>query len=270
MVTKKKKDELVQSLHPTTIFHFTDKEDAFYSILSQQYFRPSLSTERITGVEGRRYFSVPMVSFCDIKLSQILYHSIKYGEFGFGLTKSWAEKNALHPVLYMSQASTLFSKYNARIRLLKDKLIPLWSQRFSLVGKERDVFDNLKSEYADLYNLLRYMKNYKGTLKRRGKKDVPNFMFADEKEWRYVPEPFVGDFWPSLNFEKVKQRNDARLMSEKFANYGVRFTFEDIKYIIIPTEKHINKLIEHISELDNYNPSIISKIITMEKVRNDF
>ena len=90
--------QAVNSLHPTTLFHFTKNEEAFYSILTELYFKPFLARERIVGVKGRRNFAVPMVSFCDIKLSQIKDHSGKYGEFGFGLTKEWAEKNDLHPV----------------------------------------------------------------------------------------------------------------------------------------------------------------------------
>ncbi|HGY6874107.1 TPA: abortive infection system antitoxin AbiGi family protein, partial [Escherichia coli] len=97
--------QAVNSLHPTTLFHFTKNEEAFYSILTELYFKPFLARERIVGVKGRRNFAVPMVSFCDIKLSQIKDHSGKYGEFGFGLTKEWAEKNDLHPVLYMNQGS---------------------------------------------------------------------------------------------------------------------------------------------------------------------
>ncbi len=74
--------QAVNSLHPTTLFHFTKNEEAFYSILTELYFKPFLARERIVGVKGRRNFAVPMVSFCDIKLSQIKDHSEKYGEFG--------------------------------------------------------------------------------------------------------------------------------------------------------------------------------------------
>jgi len=107
------------------LFHFTKNEEAFYSILTELYFKNFLARERIVEVKGRRNFAVLMVSFCHIKLSQINDHSGKYGEFGFGLTKEWAEKNVLHPVLYMNQGSELFSKYNKRIRKLKDALIPI-------------------------------------------------------------------------------------------------------------------------------------------------
>lgn len=262
--------ESVNSLHPTTLFHFTKNEEAFYSILAKKYFKPSLARERIVGDKGRRDFAVPMISFCDIKLSQIRDHSGKYGEFGFGLTKEWAEKNDLHPVLYMNQGSQLFPKYNKRIRHLKDKLIPLWKARHSLDNKELKNLETLKEEYADLYNLLRYMKNYKGKLERTDKKTIENYIYADEKEWRYVPPPFIGNLWPSLNLERMVTPEAKAALNEKFSDFGIHFTFNDIKYIIIPDDGHISKLINHLKTLEGYDTSIISKALTMDKVKNDF
>lgn len=260
----------VNSLHPTTLFHFTKNEEAFYSILTELYFKPFLARERIVGVKGRRNFAVPMVSFCDIKLSQIKDHSGKYGEFGFGLTKEWAEKNDLHPVLYMNQGSELFSKYNKRIRKLKDALIPLWSKRHILDNKERKYFESLKEEYADLYNLLRYMKNYKGKLERTNEKTIEKYIYADEKEWRYVPHPFVGDLWPSLNLERVVEPNQKAVLSKKFSEFGISFSFHDIKYILIPDDSHVSNLITCLMSIRNYDPYIISKVLTMDKVKQDF
>ncbi|HDV8874658.1 TPA: hypothetical protein QIY58_003480, partial [Escherichia coli] len=244
--------ESVYSLHPTTLFHFTKNEDAFYSILAEKYFKPFLAREEIRGVGGRRRFAVPMVSFCDIKLSQIRDHSGKYGEFGLGLTKSWAEKKGLHPVLYMNKSSEIFSKYNARIRLIKNKLVPLWKARGNLDTKNRIEFEKLKAEYSDLYNLLRYMKNYRGKLERKDNKTIENYIYADEKEWRYVPAPFIGDLWPSLSLERVITSDDKAKISSKFSKFGIDFEFNDIKYILIPKEQHIQKLINFLSGLDGF------------------
>ena len=50
-----------------------------------------------------------------------------------------------------------------------------------MIIKERKYFESLKEEYADLYNLLRYMKNYKGKLERSNEKPIENYIYADEK-----------------------------------------------------------------------------------------
>lgn len=170
----------------------------------------------------------------------------------------------------MNQGSELFSKYNKRIRKLKDAFIPLWSKRHILDNKERKYFESLKEEYADLYNLLRYMKNYKGKLERTNEKTIDNYIYADEKEWRYVPHPFLGDLWPSLNLERVVEPNQKAVLSKKFSEFGISFSFDDIKYILIPDDSHISKLITCLMSIRNYDPSIISKILTMDRVKQDF
>ena len=269
-VAKKTKQKRSKSLHPSTIFHFTNNEEAFYSILTERRFKPFLARERITGIGSRRQFAVPMVSFCDIRLSQIDDHTFKYGEFGFGLTKTWAVKKKLHPVLYMEQGGGLFSNYNKRVRIIKNELLPLWNKRKKLNPTESKLFNALKDEYSDLYNLLRYMKNYKGKLVRPGEKDADNYIFADEKEWRYVPEPFVGDMWPSLNLERVISYEDKKKFSEGFFDFSINFTLDDIKYILVPDDSYMLKVINCLSNSESFDNEFISKILTMDKVVNDF
>lgn len=261
---------MTRSLHPSTLFHFTEKPEVFFKILSDMQFKPFLAREMIhgKGIGGRRNFAVPMVSFCDIRLTQLDEHTTKYGSFGFGLTKDWAEKNNLHPVLYMSRESDLFSVYNQRVRVIKDKLVPLWRKRHSLQKNEFKIFESLKKEYADLYNLLRYMKNYKGRLIREGEKTNDNFIFADEKEWRYVPEPFVGDMWPSLNLQRVQSKSEKAELSEKFSNFGISFSMSDIKYFLVPDEYYVSKLQVSLSNIGANN--LHAKILTMNQVMDDF
>jgi len=233
-------------------------------------FKPSLAREMIQGkgTGGRRNFAVPMVSFCDIRLTQLDEHTTKYGSFGFGLTKGWAEKNNLHPVLYMSRESNLFSLYNKRIRDIKNQLVPLWNVRHNLEKNQLKNFEYLKNEYSDLYNLLRFMKNYKGRLIQGGETKNENFIFADEKEWRYVPEPFVGDMWPSLNLEKVKSKIEKAQLSEKFSDYSISFSMDDIKYLLVPSNNYVSEVFSALSGSNVRN--LHNKILTMHQVRDDF
>ena len=56
-----------------------------------------------------------MVSFCDIPLSQIKNHVRQYGNYAVGLSKEWAKKKTICPVLYThssaSLASNIFSSF---------------------------------------------------------------------------------------------------------------------------------------------------------------
>jgi len=162
------------SLHPSILFHFTCKEN-FKKILIDD-FRPSYARERFDGSSPFK-FGVPMVSFMDIKLSELKIHyndnedpKFKYGNYGIGITKNWAKGNGICPVFYNNPNTGILNDFaNECIRLTED------------VAKSDNVFD--KISHRNVTSMLCYMKNYQGLLERRNKPKVENYMFADEKEW---------------------------------------------------------------------------------------
>ncbi len=90
-------------LYPNILFHFTKKK-SLYDILDHT-FKVSYARERINGGTAQREFGVPMVSFCDLRLSELKFHISSYGKFGIGMTKDWAFATALNLVMYASQSS---------------------------------------------------------------------------------------------------------------------------------------------------------------------
>ncbi len=112
-------------------------------------------------------YSIPMVSFCDIPLSEIKEHISKYGSYGLGMTKEWGIRKGLNPVLYVSQNSMLSESY-----------------RKAIVHFAKD--NNWTDELKALLDVARYLKNYEADLTRGGT-TVKNYRFSDEREWRYVP-----------------------------------------------------------------------------------
>ncbi|PNU29445.1 abortive infection system antitoxin AbiGi family protein, partial [Serratia marcescens] len=109
---------MAKSLYPTTLFHFTSQLEILISILNSESFKISFAREFIQGVSSNRDFGIPMVSFCDIRLTQLNQHTDSYGHYGIGLTKTWADRNKLNPVIYMNKQSPVFDYYNNELREL--------------------------------------------------------------------------------------------------------------------------------------------------------
>jgi hypothetical protein len=93
-------------LSSNSIIHFTNSKESLIGILNDN-FKLFYCKENIIIGNRTFEFAVPMVSFCDIPLSEVKAHIEKYGKYGIGLTKEWAEKQKLNPVLYIEKDSFL-------------------------------------------------------------------------------------------------------------------------------------------------------------------
>jgi len=167
----------MNSLYPEILFHFTTK-DGFFNILKDT-FKVSYASEQICGDEKSTEFLVPMVSFCDLKLSEVKGHMKKYGKFGIGLSKEWANREGLNPVFYVNKDSHFTSNLINTIEKLSNHISST---------NDNDEDKSISEEYMDIFNISRYIKNYQGILTRKNKPIVNDYRFADEREWRYVPE----------------------------------------------------------------------------------
>lgn len=248
------------SLYPDILFHFTSK-DGLFGIL-EDTFQVSYAREKIEGKSTHREFAVPMVSFCDLKLSELKVHMSKYGSYGIGLTKDWANKKGLNPVMYVNRHCEFTDNFNNALYAIYPNL--------SKIKKNKKISYEMK-----ILDAYRYMKNYEGTLVRAGLTDEKNFRFADEREWRYVPslndseieEPFVA----ISNMQTKKQKME---YNQKIKNIKLDFSPNDIKYLIVNSDNEINELIEHIRKVKKfYNADVISKlssrILTKEQIDKD-
>ena len=167
-----------------------------FSILDSA-FRISYAKEKIIGKSGKREIGVPMVSFCDLKLSEVTSHMSKYGNYGIGLTKKWANRNGLNPVLYISQHSPFTDG-------LLSGLNSIHAHRRKL-EKSGDS-EGLTTDYMNIYNTYRYVKNYEAPLHRKGHSTIEKYRFADEREWRYVPPLEKDKFAAICTFRSNKNK----------------------------------------------------------------
>ena len=242
-------------LSPSTLFHFTSKK-GLKGILSDN-FRIKYCLEEIDHTEEPVEIAIPMVSFCDIKISEIKDHIEKYGYYGIGLSKDWAFEKGLNPVLYLNTKSEFPNKLISTIRKNREKL---------------DTID-----YLRLSEFVRYAKKYEGKLSRNGK-TINNYRFADEREWRYVPEinsvPESFENW--LRKDKYNTSEKKKLANDKLKNERLLFNANQILYIVVKTESEINDIIKLIRNVKGMNYTmeeidrLNTRILSYERIFNDF
>ena len=175
-------------LSSNSLIHLTKRPESLIGILTDN-FKIYFCQENILTREGSFNAAIPMVSFCDIPLSEIKNHICNYGRYGIGLRKNWAIEKGLNPVLYIEKESDL----GADLRI---------SGKSMLSGAKWG--DLSQNEYTIL-NLFRYTKNYQGRLTRKGK-NIDDYRYSDEREWRYVPTDKEIDLIITTEMYKDKKR----------------------------------------------------------------
>ena len=85
-----------------TLFHFTRNVETLKSILKYGFW-PRYSLEDFNWYSSSiGLISYPMVCFCDIPLARISDHIGFYGDFGIGVSRTWADTNRLNPLVYLA------------------------------------------------------------------------------------------------------------------------------------------------------------------------
>lgn len=250
------------SLYPSILFHFTTKEGMF--AILRDAFKPSFAGERIVGNRRSTKFAVPMVSFCDLRLSELKDHMSKYGSYGIGMSKSWANQEGLNPVFYVNKHCTYTSNFIAAVEQLHKHIDNL---------EDPGQHATASNAYMHILNTYRYIKNYEGDLVRRNGKTTKNYRFADECEWRYVPDLDVTPF-SFFPIERLSSPEGKAEANQRISNLRLEFEPEDIRYLIIDRDEERLELIHHLEQVkgrfsDETRRRLASRILTAEQIKND-
>lgn len=248
------------ALYPNILFHFTKKGN-LYSIL-ENTFQVSYARERILGGTNEKEFAVPMVSFSDLRLSELKENIGTYGRYGIGLKKSWAISMGLNPVMYASQESLFTANFLNAIENL-----------FEILRETTDKDGNFTTAYRNTINTLRYIKNYSGDLIRPEQEMIKDYVFANEREWRYVPENSE-DIQAFVPIHEIRTKEKKAFYNNLVSHMRLHFQPDDIQYLIVENDNEINDLINHLRSVKNrFRPEIIerlsSRILTYEQIEND-
>lgn len=82
------RESLRVPLSANTLIHFTRSKENLKKILEENFRIYNCRESVILGGKPSEFY-VPMVSFCDLPLSEVKDHISKYGNYGIGMTKAW-------------------------------------------------------------------------------------------------------------------------------------------------------------------------------------
>ena len=300
-------DDYAQSAN--TLFHFMTKQEYLNSILCRRAIIPRYCIETIDYLNIHNdtcmfnEVAILQKCFCDIPFHKLadsfavngvgdVYASLNseeranleknnthfdyYGKFAVSFSKRWGEHKHLQPVHYLNKDSQYAKDFSA-----------LFERIFQC--------DDIPEEYSqDVINRLTYVKPLRGIMKRRFARSDSSSVtveiyknFHDECEWRYVP---AANALASLNTESIianphiisyANEISKEIEQEKYRKLWLDFSYDDIRYIIVPntyarisTIKTITSLPESCFEdkedIMMQKSVLISKILVLEEIRKDW
>lgn len=239
-----------------TLFHFTKSRETLQLILKNGFWpRYCLEDVGWLGIPDADFVAYPMVCFCDIPLSRTDEHVAFYGDFGVGMSKEWAVKNDLNPILYMASQNTLAKSISE-----------MGSTAASLPEK------NKRQPALNLFrHLAGHIKPSEGTMVVAGKPVQKEFY--QESEWRFIPRHSeIRDHLIRANFDNVEERE--RVNEKAKAHSMLKFVPNDVKYIFVSSDSDIPAIINFIqTELDMFPSAdlkvLMSRVTSIESVSRD-
>ena len=238
-------------LSSNTLWHQT-KKDGLKGIIKDKCLYLSYSLEDVKSTGYNAEFAYPMVSVCDLPLSETGNYLKKYGDYTIGFSADWGKKNHFAAVWYCDKNSlalkTIVEMLGRKIEVFGDKV-------------EED------EDYQKIIYILSYIKQYEGPLHKRNYK---KYRFYDEREFRFVPDADklkeIGEKPILWNYEAYKKAHKNSSLLPKILN--IPFDWEDVKYIIVEKDSEKSEFREIIKKYSGKNNLNIS-YFTNKEVKED-
>lgn len=198
-----------------TLFHFTKGVEILKSILKNGFWPRYCLEDTTWYTNSETQIAFPMVCFCDIPLSRLDEHVRFYGEFGIGVSKSWALSNDCCPATYLPRNSQISS---ALLRITKGNLA------------EKGYY---KGSNGDMNALISNVKPIEGQMLVNGEL-IPK-EFYQESEWRYVIKDTIARAKARVWLSEVEFRDEKIRETENNKtkeHHSLKISPSDIKYII--------------------------------------
>lgn len=263
-ITRKSQKHVPSRIQPDTLFTFTTElrwllKSLQYKMLSPRYCEEDIRYLKISDMKRIAY---PMKCFCDINLHKLAYHMEWYGDYGIAFEKDWGMKKNIQPVHYLNEQANLRKDISETFRsVLREN-----------IDNESKCHQKLKNY---LLHELMYYKPYQGKFRNRKTGKFAKKCFADECEWRYIPDVSKIHFPAVIAEENIL--NAGLLINYSNAMDGnikvsIPFTYPEIKYIILKTHEDFRELIQAIDGwgLGDEKYVLLSKVLIWEQSKGDF
>lgn len=246
-----------------TLFHFT-KLESLKGILKSRSLWPQYSKEHLFRVfpkeSAYRISHVPMISFCDLRLTQLSnsqtsIHTTDFGKYGIGFYKKWGFKNGISPVSYVhdkSKASNVIYELSLQLR----------GRRYA----------KLKQVVPEL---IQFVKPYQSFYQKGKKVSLPRRHY-DEREWRFVPNDKKFRVFPN----DASYNSEIEQLNKQLKNsYALSYDPDDIKFIVVHEDKDKNEVTDTIKAVifrqdskgnEQAQTELITKIISLEELNEDY
>lgn len=278
------------SFRTSSVFRFTKDFELLKRIIRDGII-PNFCEEDLSFGDVEFCVGIPMASFCDIPITLLDEHNSRYGNYGIALSKDWAKKNGLTPVMYIANDDVLQSVYH---HYQQNRKILDWYHRDEVKAKLRKdtvikgfplgdyvKMLNAEQEHAVNTHIIGYLKKYEGIY---NKKPINNY---EENEWRYLVPDEKGTewFWTKEKYMEWRFPGGDKtvkkpLPSEELKKHTLEFDVSDIKYILVKDDEFKARVIEFIKVLKTIggrkltsgkaNEDLITRIITLDQVKMDF
>jgi len=206
------------------IIHVTNNFGALKNILKTSSLKLSYCGEIFNmGNEKISSAAHPMVCFSEYGLNELKEQNITYGKYGLALTKEWARKNKLNPVLYVESTSQAAKGLSTLLRARQGKLPSV------------ELPDALRLPIMQLKCFTKNVRGYNSFFEEE------NYDFSRENEWRYVPYPkeIEGNFI-SQHLSKYKKAPEK--YNKRIEKYSLGFSAKDIKAIFVSSKVEIENI----------------------------
>lgn len=227
-------------IYSQSYFHYTQNLSSLVSIL-QGGFLGHYCREEFRYNKQIINIYIPMVSFCDIPLAHIPF--ITYGGFGIGMSSVWGNAQKLTPICYFP----------------KDDGCPLTA----FISKQAN----------DYSTRLQKQRKTSGI--------VPAILAYAKPRYKYTTSGHRADNYIEKEWRKayLDCSVDLSMHGQPCEKMHLKFTYDQIDFIIVPDNVQRQLLIDFISDFSRIGGnslsssqvlSVISKIITIEEIKKNY